>query len=174
MSQASSFVSVSGRPYSNWNFVKHRRVVRLIGIVFGTFVKKRSTLAVVLGTGLCVLASAALAAAQKKAGGDAGNGLGGTDEVILAAQVVLLLFVGRGIGEIMQRFGQPAVIGNLVAGLILGPSLFGWVWPEAHHLIFPDKKEIKNLVTGISDMGVMMLLLLTGMETDLKLVKKVG
>src|SRR6185312_6606605 len=95
-------------------------------------------------------------------------------EVILAAQVVLLLFVGRGLGEIMQRFGQPAVIGNLLAGLILGPSLFGWVWPQAHDLIFPGDPKIKSLITGISDMGVMMLLLLTGMETDLKLVRKVG
>ena len=138
--------------------------------------KKRSTFAVVLGTGFCLLASAALAAAQKHAGSgsDAGNGLGGTDEVILAAQVVLLLFVGRGLGEIMQRFGQPAVIGNLLAGLILGPSLFGWLWPHAHDLIFPNDPKIKNLIKGISDMGVMMLLLLTGMETDLKLVKKVG
>ena len=137
---------------------------------------KKSTLGLVLGTGLCLLASAALAAAQKHAGGgsNAGNGLGGTDEVILAAQVVLLLFVGRGLGEIMQRFGQPAVIGNLLAGLILGPSLFGWVWPQAHDLIFPGDPKIKSLITGISDMGVMMLLLLTGMETDLKLVRKVG
>jgi len=139
-------------------------------------VKKRSTFAVVLGTGFCLLASAALAAAQKHAGGgsDTGNGLGGTDEVVLAAQVVLLLFIGRGLGEIMQRFGQPAVIGNLLAGLILGPSLFGWLWPHAHDLIFPNDPKIKNLIKGISDMGVMMLLLLTGMETDLKLVKKVG
>lgn len=138
--------------------------------------KKQSTLALVLGTGFCLLASTALAAAQKHAGGgaDSGNGLGGTDEVILAAQVVLLLFVGRGLGEILQRFGQPAVIGNLLAGLILGPSLFGWVWPHAHDLIYPGDPKIKNLLKGISDMGVMMLLLLTGMETDIKLVRKVG
>ena len=133
---------------------------------------KKNILALVLGTGVCFCASVALAAAQNHSGG--GNGLGGSDEVILAVQVLLLLLVGRGLGEIMQRFGQPAVIGNLLAGLILGPSLFGWVWPSAHHLIFPGDPKIKNLLAGISDMGVMMLLLLTGMETDLKLVKKVG
>ncbi|MGN6514299.1 MAG: cation:proton antiporter domain-containing protein [Rhizomicrobium sp.] len=138
--------------------------------------RKTNVIPLALGAGLCLLATAALAAAQKKAGGgsDAGNGLGGTDEVILVAQVVLLLFVGRGIGEWMQRWGQPAVIGNLLAGLILGPSLFGWLWPHAHDLIFPSDPKIKNLVKGISDMGVLMLLLLTGMETDLKLVRKVG
>jgi len=113
-----------------------------------------------------------MAAAQQKAG--SGNGLGGTGEVILIAQIVLLLLVGRGLGEIMQRFGQPAVIGQLLAGLILGPSLFGWVWPHAHDLIFPKGAEQKNLIGGIADMGVSMLLLLTGMETDLKLVRKVG
>lgn len=124
-----------------------------------------------LGLVLALGASAALAAAQKSGGG---NGIGGAGEAILVAQVVLLLLVGRSLGEIMQRFGQPAVIGQLLAGLILGPSLFGWVWPEAHHFIFPKTPEQKSLLTGLANMGVMMLLLLTGMETDLKLVRKVG
>ena len=95
-------------------------------------------------------------------------------EVALVAEVVLLLLVGRGLGELMQRLGQPAVIGQLLAGLILGPSLFGWLWPHAHDLIFPKSPEQKSLIAGISTMGVMMLLLLTGMETDLKLVRRVG
>ena len=95
-------------------------------------------------------------------------------EVALVAEIVLLLLVGRGLGEFMQRLGQPAVIGQLLAGLILGPSLFGWVWPHAHDLIFPKSPEQKSLIAGISTMGVMMLLLLTGMETDLKLVRRVG
>jgi Kef-type K+ transport system membrane component KefB/nucleotide-binding universal stress UspA family protein len=106
--------------------------------------------------------------------GPAGNGVGGHGEVILVMQVALLMLVGRGLGEVMQRFGQPAIIGQLLAGLILGPSLFGWVWPQAHDLVFPKGAEQKSLITGIANMGVMMLLLLTGMETDLKLVRKVG
>jgi Kef-type K+ transport system membrane component KefB/nucleotide-binding universal stress UspA family protein len=172
-----NLVGYGARPRNDArNFAEVARVVGTGTIHSRISVKKRSTLAVALGTGFCLLASAALAAAQKHAGGgaDSGNGLGGTDEVILTAQVVLLLFVGRGLGEILQRFGQPAVIGNLLAGLILGPSLFGWIWPQAHDLIFPGDPKIKNLLKGISDMGVMMLLLLTGMETDLKLVRKVG
>ena len=83
---------------------------------------------------------------------------------------------GRGLGEISPScsgFGQPAVIGQLLAGLILGPSLFeNWVWPAAHDLIFPKSAEQKDLITGLANMGVMMLLLLTGMETDLKLVRR--
>ena len=118
-----------------------------------------------------LVATAAWAAANQSGGG---NGIGGTDEVVLIAEVLLLLLVGRGLGEAMQRIGQPAVVGNLLAGLILGPSMFGWVWPQAHDLIFPKTPEQQGLIKGLSDMGVLMLLLLTGMETDLKLVRKVG
>jgi Kef-type K+ transport system membrane component KefB/nucleotide-binding universal stress UspA family protein len=122
--------------------------------------------------GLFVLVMPAVALAEGK--GPAGNGVGGHSEVILIAQIALLMLVGRGLGEVMQRFGQPAIIGQLLAGLILGPSLFGWIWPQAHDLVFPNGAEQKSLITGIANIGVMMLLLLTGMETDLKLVRRVG
>ncbi len=106
--------------------------------------------------------------------GPTGNGVGGSGEIILVAQVALLMLIGRGLGEIMQRIGQPAIIGQLLAGLILGPSFFGWLAPHTHDLIFPKSAEQKSLITGIANMGVMMLLLLTGMETNLKLARKVG
>jgi Kef-type K+ transport system membrane component KefB/nucleotide-binding universal stress UspA family protein len=105
---------------------------------------------------------------------DGGATIGGSAEAILVAQIVLLLLVGRGLGEILQRFGQPAVIGQLLAGLILGPSLFGWLMPHAHDLIFPKSAVQKSLISGISEVGILMLLLLTGMETDLRLARKVG
>ncbi len=95
-------------------------------------------------------------------------------EFILIVQIVLLVAVGRGLGELMQRVGQPSVIGELLAGLLLGPSLFGWLWPQAHDAIFPHSAEQKALIDGIAQFGILLLLLLTGMETDLKLVRKVG
>lgn len=98
----------------------------------------------------------------------------GPSEFLLVAQIVLLIAVGRGLGEIMQRIGQPSVIGELLAGILLGPSLFGWIWPEAQHAIFPKTPEQKAMIDGIAQFGILLLLLLTGMETDLKLVRKVG
>jgi Kef-type K+ transport system membrane component KefB/nucleotide-binding universal stress UspA family protein len=74
----------------------------------------------------------------------------------------------------MQRLGQPSVIGELLAGLLLGPSLFGWLWPAAQGAIFPSAPEQKALIDGMAQFGILLLLLLTGMETDLKLVRKVG
>jgi Kef-type K+ transport system membrane component KefB/nucleotide-binding universal stress UspA family protein len=95
-------------------------------------------------------------------------------EFIFLVQIVLLICVGRGLGELMQRIGQPSVIGELLAGVLLGPSLFGWIWPAAHGAIFPAAPEQKALIEGLAQFGILLLLLLTGMETDLKLVRKVG
>ena len=133
---------------------------------------KKLAMAAGLVAVLSIGATAVLAAAKQ--GGSAGSGFGGTGEIILIAQIALLLIVGRGLGELMQRIGQPAVVGQLLAGLILGPSLFGWLWPTAHTLVFPDTTQQKSLVAGISDVGILMLLLLTGMETDVKLVRRIG
>jgi Kef-type K+ transport system membrane component KefB/nucleotide-binding universal stress UspA family protein len=104
----------------------------------------------------------------------AGNGSSssGKGEALLVVEVVLLLLVGRVLGEVMQRLGQPALMGNLLAGLVLGPSLFGLIWPEAQKFIFPSDPAQKGMIDGLSQIGILMLLLLTGMETDVKLVSR--
>jgi Kef-type K+ transport system membrane component KefB/nucleotide-binding universal stress UspA family protein len=93
-------------------------------------------------------------------------------EALFIAQIVLLLLVGRLLGEFMQRIGQPAVMGQLIAGVILGPSVFGAIWPQAQHAVFDGGREQKAMIEAVSSLGILMLLLLTGMETDLQLVKK--
>jgi Kef-type K+ transport system membrane component KefB/nucleotide-binding universal stress UspA family protein len=113
---------------------------------------------------LALLSAPALAAEGEKA----------PSEAILVAELVVLMVAGRLIGEAMQRIGQPAVMGQLLAGLILGPSVFGLIWPDAQHALFPHTPEQKAMVDGISQFGILLLLLLTGMETDLELVRKVG
>ncbi|MGH6828123.1 MAG: cation:proton antiporter [Rhizomicrobium sp.] len=107
-------------------------------------------------------------------GSAAGNGssASGDSEAILVAEIVLLLLVGRILGEGMQRLGQPALMGNLLAGLVLGPSLLGLVWPEAQKALFPSLPAQRAMIDGISQIGILLLLLLTGMETDLKLVSR--
>lgn len=92
--------------------------------------------------------------------------------MIFIAEIALMLLVGRLLGEVMQRIGQPAVMGQLIAGVALGPSVLGAIWPEASHAIFPDTIAQKKMIDGISQLGVLMLLLITGMETDLALVKR--
>lgn len=101
-------------------------------------------------------------------------GRSGHSEVTLLAQIVVLLAAGRLLGELMQRIGQPAVMGQLLAGVLLGPSLLGVIWPAAEQTLFPPVAEQNAMLDGIAQVGVLLLLLLTGMETDLKLVRKVG
>jgi K+:H+ antiporter len=84
------------------------------------------------------------------------------------------MLVGRLLGEAMVRVKQPAVMGQLIAGLVLGPSLLGALAPDWQHAIFPAAKEQKAMLDAVSQFGVLMLLLLTGMETDLKLVRRTG
>ena len=96
----------------------------------------------------------------------------GPSESLFIAQLVVLLLVGRMLGEAMQRIGQPAVMGQLLAGVLLGPSVLGAIWPEAQQALFPPGREQRAMLEAVSDLGILMLLLLTGMETDLKLVRK--
>ncbi|HEY0421213.1 MAG TPA: cation:proton antiporter, partial [Acetobacteraceae bacterium] len=101
---------------------------------------------------------------------DAGQGK--PSEVIFLVEVILLLVCGRLLGEAMQRIGQPAVMGQLIAGILLGPSVFGALWPDLQHMVFPSGGEQKSMIEAVSQLGILLLLLLTGMETDLAVVRK--
>jgi len=102
------------------------------------------------------------------------GGQSGSSEVVFLAQLVTLMVVGRLLGEAMNRIGQPSVMGMLLGGIMLGPSVLGALWPELQHALFPRTPEQKAMLDGISQFGILLLLLLTGMETDLKLVRTVG
>ena len=98
----------------------------------------------------------------------------GEDKVVIfLVQMTLLVIAGRTLGELMQRIRQPAVMGQLLAGIILGPSVFGALWPSAQQSIFPLHSSGREMLSAVSELGVMLLLLLTGMETDLALVKRI-
>ncbi len=120
---------------------------------------------VLLGAAAAVEAVPALAAE---------GGSGGGSQALFIAQLALLLLVGRLMGEAVQRIGQPSVMGQLIGGLLLGPSFFGLLWPSAQHAIFPADPVQKSMLDAVSELGVLMLLLLTGMETDLQMVRRVG
>jgi len=98
----------------------------------------------------------------------------GASDVIFLAQLITLMVVGRLLGEAMNRIGQPSVMGMLLGGILLGPSMLGALWPDLQHALFPKTAEQKAMLDGVSQFGILLLLLLTGMETDLKLVGKVG
>jgi len=138
-----------------WGFLKHRlaaaRVPRLVPVV-----------ALALTTTL-LTAAPAWCAERSSA----------PSEGMLIAQIILLILVGRLLGEAMLRLGQPAVMGQLIAGLLLGPSVLGALWPDAEHFLFPKSPEQKAMLDGLAQFGILLLLLLAGMETELALVRGV-
>jgi Kef-type K+ transport system membrane component KefB/nucleotide-binding universal stress UspA family protein len=91
---------------------------------------------------------------------------------IFIAQIVVLLLVGRLFGELMQQLRQPAVIGQLLAGLVLGPSIFGALAPVTWHNLFPDAPAQRAMLDAVSQLGIVLLLLMTGMETDLSVFRE--
>jgi Kef-type K+ transport system membrane component KefB/nucleotide-binding universal stress UspA family protein len=121
----------------------------------------------------------ALVALVASAGGAGGAGAAegaryAPSEVLFLAQLIALVVVGRLIGEAMNRLGQPSVMGMLLGGILLGPSVLGWLAPDLQHAMFPPIPEQKAMLDAMSQFGILLLLLLTGMETDLELVRKVG
>lgn len=94
--------------------------------------------------------------------------------MLFLIQVSILLAFALLCGELLARLGQPAVIGQLLAGIILGPSGFGSLFPHTYESIFPVESTQQYLIDIVSWLGVIFLLMLTGTETDLGLIKKQG
>ncbi|WP_306059274.1 cation:proton antiporter domain-containing protein [Natronococcus wangiae] len=95
--------------------------------------------------------------------------------VWLFAMLTLLLLFARGLGEVAKRFGLPSVVGELTAGIVLGPSLLGAMSATAAAVEFTtghgvDLQSGIHLISVLSWIGLIMLIILTGLETDLDLI----
>ncbi len=95
------------------------------------------------------------------------------DEIVLLFfQLGILLLSARLLGELAQRLNQPSVIGEIMAGIILGPSILSTLFPGFGELIIPQTESAGYLLELVALIGAMFLLLITGMETDIKLIKR--
>ena len=93
---------------------------------------------------------------------------------LFLVQFAVLLASARLLGEVMKRYGQPPVFGELLAGIALGPSLFGWLAPDLFIALFPREALQYQLLELISWLGMIFLLLLTGLEIDMTILRKLG
>lgn len=88
---------------------------------------------------------------------------------LLLAQVITIIFVARLFGWICKKIGQPSVIGEIIAGIALGPSLAGLYFPEFSAALFPPQ-SLGNL-QFLSQIGLILFMFIVGMELDLKVLK---
>lgn len=88
---------------------------------------------------------------------------------ILLAQIVMIILVARLFGWIFKKIGQPTVIGEIIAGIVLGPSLVGMYFPEFSAALFPVE-SLGNL-KFLSQIGLILFMFVIGMELDMKVLK---
>jgi Kef-type K+ transport system membrane component KefB/mannitol/fructose-specific phosphotransferase system IIA component (Ntr-type) len=98
------------------------------------------------------------------------SGMTHTDVVTLLAALGVLIGVGRLLGEAARRLGQPAVIGELFAGIVLGPTIFGALWPRGFDSLFPHEGPAHVAIHGMTTVAVTLFLLVAGMEVDLSTI----
>lgn len=94
--------------------------------------------------------------------------------LLLFLEIAILLLVSLVCGELFVRVGQPAIIGQIVGGLLLGQTFFGNLFPDLSSSLFPQDGSQSKLIEAVSWIGVSFLLMLTGMETDMAMLKRLG
>jgi len=88
---------------------------------------------------------------------------------IMLLQIVVILSVARFVGYVFSRIGQQSVIGEITAGIILGPSLLGWILPGVFGFLFPTS-SLPNLQL-LSQIGLVLFMFIIGMELDINTLK---
>src|SRR5688572_6316936 len=86
----------------------------------------------------------------------------------LAAVIV----AGRLLGIVFRWFGQPPVIAEVIAGILLGPSLLGAISPTAQEYLLPD--SIEPALNVVAQLGVILYMFIVGLELDLRVMQERG
>ena len=98
--------------------------------------------------------------------------LGSHQFLIFLLQVALLLTAAFCLGAVARRFNLPSIVGELSAGLLLGPSILGNFFPGFAGWIFPPETEQFHLIDAVGQLGVVMLVALSGIEINLALLRR--
>lgn len=96
------------------------------------------------------------------------------DLTLMFLSLGVLLVVARTFGELMQWLHLPGVVGEILAGIVLGPTVFGTLSPEGYAFIFPPEGSVAVVLDGMSNLAIVLFLLVAGMEVDLSTVWRQG
>jgi Kef-type K+ transport system membrane component KefB len=90
----------------------------------------------------------------------------------LVLQLTVILAVCRIVGSLFRRFGQPRVVGEMFAGILLGPSLLGWIAPGISTYLFPPGSL--GFLNALAQIGVVVFMFLVGLGINPKELKNHG
>lgn len=88
---------------------------------------------------------------------------------VFLAQLVVVILLSRALGRVMRRFGQPQVVGEMIGGLLLGPSVLGFFAPPVYAALFPLGSV--RFLNAVSQLGVLLFMFLVGLELDLRTLR---
>ena len=94
--------------------------------------------------------------------------------LVFWVQLLALTAVARFLGYVMFRVGLPSVIGHLMAGVVLGPSVLGKIWEDGFNWLIPDEVISSGALFAVTWIGIALLLVTAGFETDLDLIRSLG
>jgi Kef-type K+ transport system membrane component KefB len=86
--------------------------------------------------------------------------------LVFLVQILLLLGLARGLGEVFRRWKQPAITAEILVGILLGPTILGRLFPAVYQAVFPPDPIQQNMLETVGWVGVLFLLLETGLEVD--------
>ena len=89
---------------------------------------------------------------------------------VLLLQIIVIIAFARLFGFLFKKIRQPAVIGEIVAGIIMGPSIVGLFFPQINHFLFPPASL--GTLNFLSQIGLILFMFIIGMELDLKAIGK--
>ncbi|MEV4483228.1 cation:proton antiporter [Micromonospora coxensis] len=92
--------------------------------------------------------------------------------LVFLTAVAVLLLLARLLGALAERVGMPAVVGELLTGVVLGPSLLGHLTPGITGWLLPDDPGQMHLLDAIAQLGVLLLVGITGTHVDLTLLRR--
>lgn len=97
-----------------------------------------------------------------------------SDVIHLLVQLSIMLIMGRLFAEVARKFKQPAVVGEIIAGLLLGPTVLGMLEPAWFEALYPTTSSASIVLSGLVQVAVVMLLFIAGLEVDLHIVWQQG
>ena len=85
-----------------------------------------------------------------------------------------MLIAARLVGEFFRKFKMPLVVGELIAGVLLGPTLLGKYYPEVSHYFYMSTGNVGIALNALTTISVIMLLFVAGMEVELSIIRQQG